>query len=382
MDVQNYLNDKIVFGPDDVDPDKYIIHKYTGHDTYILGTFNPGLCRLKNNNLLIMVRVAESIKEPIKEGKFRYIRWSPTQRYIVEEHPTYQLDTTDPRKFRFLEYDHIKIYGLTSFSWFLPVELSPDGLNIVRIHYDKIIEPQAGYQEYGIEDPRITRIENTYYMTTCSVSSERHSTTLYASDNGLDYTLLGIIMDHQNKDMVLFPEKINGKYYALTRPLGELYFTVPGNSDYFPGTSINLAESPDLLHWKPVDSPYIRARNKSLISLKLGGGAPPIKTDIGWLILFHGVDKCGPIGCYRTFHAIARADNPKEIIYVDDTNPILESRADLIQNHIQQVYLDGVVFTTGIEEAGDFFIIASGESDLLCRITHIKKNFITNKRSG
>ncbi len=375
MKNSKYINDKIVFAPNDISRDRCPIRNNTGLETYILGTFNPGLTRLPNGNLLIMVRVAESIKEPINEGKFRFIRWSIDKGYIIEEHPTYQLDTTDPRKFRFLEHDHIKVFGLTSFSWLLPVELSSDGLKLIEIHYDKIIEPQTSYQEYGVEDPRITKIANRYYMTTCSVSSERHSTTLYSSENGLDYTLLGIIMDHQNKDMVLFPEKINGKYFALTRPLGELYFTVPGNSDYLPGTSINLAESPDLLHWKPVDTPYIRARNNSTISLKLGGGAPPIKTNAGWLILFHGVDKCGPIGCYRTYHAIAETDSPDKIIMINDTVPVLESRTELTRQYTDQIYLNGVVFTTGIDEIDENFIIASGELDLVCRITHIKKGY-------
>lgn len=373
MDKINYLTDNIIFAPENINSANYLIRNATGLDTYILGTFNPGLCRLDNGNLLLMVRVSESLKDPIREGKFQYIRWSPTHEYIIEEHPTFQLDTTDPRKFRFLEYDHLKVYGLTSFSWLLPVELSSDGLKIVTIHYDKIIEPQASFQEYGIEDPRITMIDNKYYMTCCSVSSERHSTTLYVSENGLDYQLLGIIMDHQNKDMILFPEKINGKYYALTRPLGELYFTVARDSVYLPGTSINLAESPDLLHWKPTDQPYIRARNGSPMSLKLGGGAPPIKTDAGWLILFHGVDKSGPIGCYRTFYAIAESDNPEKIICLNDKQPVMEANPELIRQYHSQVYISDVVFTTGIVEADDYFIIASGEIDLLCRLTNIRK---------
>jgi len=375
MKNKKYLNDRIVFAPDDISRYKYPIHNSTGLETYILGAFNPGFTRLPNGNLLLMVRVAESIQEPIKKDKFRYIRWDIDDGYVVEEHPTFQLDTSDPRKFQFLEYDYLKVFGLTSFSWLLPVELSPDGLEIIIIHYDKIIEPQTSYQEYGIEDSRITKIKNTYYMTTCSVSSERHSTTLYSSENGLDYTLLGIIMDHQNKDLVLFPEKINGKYYALTRPLGELYFTVPGNSDYLPGPSINLAESPDLLHWKPVDKPYIRAHNKSLISLKLGAGAPPITCDAGWLILYHGVDKCGPIGCYRTYYAIAEREDPEKIIFLNDQNPLLESSDGLTQKYSEQIYLNGVVFTTGIEEMANYYVVASGELDLLCRITHIEKNF-------
>ena len=72
------------------------------------------------------------------------------------------------------------------------------------MHYDRAIEPAAPYQDYGVEDARISRIGDRWYMTTCSVSAERHCTTLHVSDNGLDYTLEGIVLDHQNKDMLLF----------------------------------------------------------------------------------------------------------------------------------------------------------------------------------
>ena len=68
------------------------------------------------------------------------------------------------------------VYALTSLSWLLPVELNEDGSSVKHIHYDKIISPQFTSQEYGIEDPRISFIDGRYYMTTCCVSSERHST--------------------------------------------------------------------------------------------------------------------------------------------------------------------------------------------------------------
>lgn len=369
------LSDKIVLSPVDIDLNQCPIHVNTGLDTFILGAFNPGMTRLPNGNLLLMVRVAEAIKEPIKEGRFRFIRWIPGGDYVVEEHPTFQLDTSDPRKFRFLEYEHIRVFGLTSFSWLLPVELSPDGLSVLNIHYDKIIEPTETYQEFGIEDPRITKIGEEYYMTTCSVSSERHSTTLYHSYDGINYTLRGIIMDHQNKDMILFPNKINGKYYALTRPLGELYFTTGSEGDALPGPSINLSESPDLFHWKPVETVFIRARRDSLISYKLGGGAPPVLTDQGWLCLFHGVEKHGTVGKYRTFYAILDTYSPETIISLNDKTPVLEADPVLTNNLSEWIYLTDVVFTTGIDVQDDRIIVASGELDLACRITHLKSTF-------
>jgi hypothetical protein len=69
-------------------------------------------------------------------------------------------------------------------------------------------------------------------MTTCSVSSERHCTSLYVSSNGLDYALKGVILDHQNKDMLFFEGKLDGYFLALTRPLGEVYFAYPEESAF------------------------------------------------------------------------------------------------------------------------------------------------------
>jgi len=368
--------DKIILSPDDIDLIWSPINKCISEETYILGAFNPGFEKLQNGNLVIMVRVAEALKEIVKEGFFRVIRWRQKGEYIIDKYPESEVDASDPRKYKMINYDHAKIYGLTSFSWLLPIELTPDGLDIVKIHYDKIIEPEETYQEYGVEDARITKIENKYWMTTCSVSSERHSTTLYSSNNGLDYKLEGIILDHQNKDMVLFPEKINGKYFAFTRPLGDLYFTTPIDKKYNPGPSINLAQSPDLLHWKPCDKPFIRAIKDSRMSMKLGSGAPPIKTERGWLALFHGVEKNGEIGVYRTFKAYLDTEYPWRIKAIDYDNPVMKANPKLTQQLTDRIYVVDVVFTTGIIDAGHHFIVASGELDLCCRITYLSKTDI------
>ncbi|MFP4548461.1 MAG: glycosidase [Fidelibacterota bacterium] len=371
-----FIKDKIILSPGDIDLSFSPLSKYINEETYVLGAFNPGFEKLQNGNLVIMVRVAESLKKLIKDGFFRVIRLTQQGEYIIDNYPESEVDTSDPRKYKMTNYQHAKIYGLTSFSWLLPVELTPDGLDIIKIHYDKIIKPEETFQEYGIEDARITKIENKYWMTTCSVSSERHSTTLYSSNNGLDYKLEGIILDHQNKDMVLFPETINDKYFAFTRPLGDLYFSTAIDSVYSPGPSINLAQSPDLLHWKPCDKPFIRAKRDSQISMKLGSGAPPIKTEKGWLVLFHGVEKNGEVGIYRTFKAYLDSEQPWKIKSIDYDNPVMEANPKLTQQLSDRIYVEDVVFTTGIIDAGHHFIIASGELDLCCRITHLNKTDI------
>jgi len=368
-----FIEDKIVLSPNDIDLSFSPIRKSTGKDTFVLGAFNPGFEKLPNGNCIMMVRVAESLKNIVKNNFFKVIRWTHKDNYTIDRYPINDVDTSDPRKYKLHKFKHAKVFGLTSFSWILPVELTPDGLNIVKIHYDKIIEPTETYQEYGVEDARITKIDDKYWMTTCSVSSERHSTTLYSSEDGINYQLEGIILDHQNKDMVLFPEMIDNKYFALTRPLGDLYFSTPIDSIYNPGPSINLSQSPDLLHWKPCDKPFIRAQRDTQMSMKLGSGAPPIRTEKGWLVLFHGVEKKGEVGIYRTFKSYLDLEKPWIIKSIDYENPVMEAESELTKEIQDKIYIEDVVFTTGIISNGNHFIVASGELDLCCRITHISK---------
>ena len=72
-----------------------------------------------------------------------------------------------------------------------------DGSLIEKIHYNKIISPQFTNQEYGIEDARISYIDGKYFMTTCCVSLERHSTMLYKSVDGLNYNSVGIVLSSE-----------------------------------------------------------------------------------------------------------------------------------------------------------------------------------------
>jgi len=216
----NYIKaDRIIFSPDDVDLKRSPLRNGIDEATFVLGAFNPGLCRLPNGNLLLMVRIAEALIHPVHDGFAHSIRWDESG-YKTDAWPLSDVTIDDPRKFRINNYSY-PVYALTSLSWLLPVELNEEGTSILKIHYDKIISPGRESQEYGIEDPRITFIHNRYYMTVCCVSAERHSTMLYDSDDGLNYECKGIILDHQNKDMLLFEGKIDEQYYALTRPLGE-----------------------------------------------------------------------------------------------------------------------------------------------------------------
>jgi len=371
-DARTIPDDLIVFDPRAVDLSHSPLRGFIAEETYVLGAFNPGFTRLPNGNLLMMVRVAEALRRPIRDEHVLGLRWSGG-RYVVDRYPRASVNDTDPRSLQLTQH-HYKTLVLTSLSWLLPVELSPDGVHVEKIHHDRIIAPERSYQEYGVEDARISRIGKRWYMTTCSVSAERHCTTLHISDNGLDYRLEGIVLDHQNKDMLLFEGKVGGRFMALTRPLGECYFSYPPESEFLPGPCIQLAQSPDALHWKPVDAPGIRARRGPGSTMKIGGGTPPILTDAGWLMLYHGVEVRGVVGIYRTFWALLDRDDPSRVLKLADDAPLLEARPGISRDLDALRYVHDIVFTTGIVDDGDSYLLASGEDDLACRITRIPKS--------
>jgi predicted GH43/DUF377 family glycosyl hydrolase len=367
--------DQLVFTPADVDVSKSPLAGSLDAETHIVGTFNPGLTRLSNGNLLLVVRIAEALRKPTFDGQVHAIRWDPDRRYAFEGWPLEFADTSDPRAFELHGFGW-KAKVPTSLSWLLPVELSPNGLGIVAIHYEKAIAPQGSYQSYGIEDPRISRVGDRWLMTTTSISPERQSTTLYSSGNALDWAFEGMVLDHQNRDMLIFQGHVGGQYWAQTRPLGEAYFAYPPGSPFHAGPSINLATSPDALHWRPHLEPHIRGHAGTPSTARIGGGAPPILTEVagkrGWLTLWHGVEPHMAVGIYKTYWSLLDANEPWKVIATCHP-PLIEANKALTGPHREQIYAEDVVFTSGIVEDEDGFIVASGEADFACRITHVPR---------
>ena len=115
----------------------------------------------------------------------------------------------------------------------------------------------------------------------------------------------------------------------------------------------------------------------TIATARMGGGTPPLLTPDGWLCLWHGVEPKEVVGIYRTYWSILDPDDPSRIVAAGD-QPLLEAAPELTQPLDDKMYVRDVVFTTGIADAGDHYIVASGEADLACRITHIpKRTFAT-----
>lgn len=158
------------------------------------------------------------------------------------------------------------------------------------------------YERYGIEDPRITKINDLYYVTYTAYG--RYGTRIgigYTKDF-LSFERLCLATEVDNKDAVLFPEKIGKDYVMIDRPRGR------GQKE----GSIWINYSRDLIHWGRAK--VILAPEPGWASTKLGISTPPIKTDKGWFSLFHGVRETAGGKLYRIGAVLLELKNPEKVV--------------------------------------------------------------------
>ena len=132
-------------------------------------------------------------------------------------------------------------------------------------------------------DPRITYLDGRYYI--CFAADTKHGVCggICVTDDFEHYEIISISTP-DNRNMVLFPEKIGGNYVRLERPMP--VYSRDGDEQF----DIWLSESPDLVYWGK-SRLVLGCEHVPYCNSKIGPGAPPLKTDKGWLVIFHAVDK-------------------------------------------------------------------------------------------
>lgn len=162
-------------------------------------------------------------------------------------------------------------------------------------------EPFKTWEERGIEDPRLTMIDDTFYVMYTAVSRYGHRIALARTDDFYSYERIAVISGPRNKDGVLFPEKINGLYARLDRPFAKDV------------GSVWISYSPDLVNWGK--SEFVFApRPRYWDSYRVGASAPPIATDHGWLEIYHGVKMTSGGPLYRIGTVMLDLENPAKVI--------------------------------------------------------------------
>jgi predicted GH43/DUF377 family glycosyl hydrolase len=206
------------------------------------------------------------------------------------------------------------------------------------------IYPVSLAEEYGVEDARVTFIDDRYYINFTVVSRDSWATALAVTEDFVNLDRLGVIFHPENKDVAIFPEKVGGRYVALHRP----------NNSGFGKPSIWYSESPDLLHWGNHQC-IVHPRDMKWESMKIGGGAPPIKTKEGWLVIYHGK---GDNSLYSLFCLLLDLEEPNKVLRRAE-EPLLYPT----EPFETEGFFSNVLFSNGVVEHKGKVYIYYGASD-------------------
>jgi beta-1,2-mannobiose phosphorylase / 1,2-beta-oligomannan phosphorylase len=323
-------------------------------DFEVIGAFNPGAVRTPEG-VVLLVRVAERPLER-RTGFTGLPRWDEGQGVVVDWIANDELEIIDPRVVR------QKASGLmrVTFISHLRAVRSRDGKSVDNFAGTRF-GPDSILEEYGVEDPRITPLDGRYYITYVAVSRRGIVTALASTEDFRTFIRHGVIFGPENKDVVLFPERIGGEYFAIHRPSGGAGVARPG---------MWLARSPDLIHWGQHE--HLLSPSTEWDAARNGAGPPPVRVDEGWLLVYHGCSRAtrpGEIGVYAAGSLLLDAANPQRILRRCEKPWLLPERG-----FEREGFVPNVVFPTGIVEDGDGWLLYYGAADTSSAVVRLPRS--------
>lgn len=320
--------------------------KPTNNNMEVVGIFNCGGVFFNDKTYLIC-RIAEVVISQDSETLLVPTMTKDgflTTRYNKKD-PNFDLSDSRSVKDKFGN-----ILNLTSFSS-LRLAISEDGFHF-NVDDKPCIEPDPIKESWGMEDPRIVKIGEKIYISYSSVSKNGVGVSLIVTENFITYESLGMILPPTNKDTVLFPERINNKYYMLHRPSP---FDKLGASDIW------LSDSTDLSHWGNHKHLCGCLEGEAWELNKIGAGSPPIHIPEGWLVFYHGVDRNER---YSMGYLLLEYENPSNILY-RSKEPIMEP----IMEYEKSGFFSETIFPCTAILSDDKIIIYYGAADCnICRV--------------
>jgi predicted GH43/DUF377 family glycosyl hydrolase len=235
----------------------------------------------------------------------------------------------------------------------LVVATSPDGMGDWTVDETRGLrpEPDRFEEHWGVEDPRITQIDGTYYVVYTGYSEGGPLVCLATTEDFATFERHGVIIPPEDKDAALFPHTFEGRWALLHRP---------ATATAGLGAHVWLSWSPDLRYWGDGRIVLPARRGGWWDANKVGTGPPPLCTDEGWLLCYHGVRVTASGSLYRVGLALLDLDDPCTVLRRTDewvfgpTEPY-ERMGDV----------PGVVFPTGwvLAEDGDTLRVYYGAAD-------------------
>jgi len=229
-----------------------------------------------------------------------------------------------------------------------------DGLHFSR--QDEPLLSNEGEQELrGLEDPRIVKIEDTFYMMYTAFRGKEagdYRISLATSKDLKNWKRHGIVLDESNKDASLFPEKIKGRFCMFHRRDPDIW----------------IAYSKDLKSWTDHTKVMEPISAIEWQSKKIGIAGPPIRTDKGWLLIYHGVSSTS---VYTLGIALLDIDDPSIVLFRQD-EPILEPELEWEKKGC----VPNVVFSCGQIETSDRILVYYAGADKVIGVAGIDKKKI------
>jgi len=236
-------------------------------------------------------------------------------------------------------------------------KLNADGQIVERLD-QPVIVPESPIEVQGCEDPRINFFEGKYYIfytgfDGADLTRSANTRVMLAETTDFKhYTKLGMIgPDDQDKDAMIFPEKINEKVYFIHRIAPNIQIALFDSMEHL--------RCPEKDYWVDhldhLDQHTLMCRQFSWESMKVGAGPPPFKTEAGWIFVYHGVDSDK---VYRAGIALLDLKNPFKII-ARLPYPVLEPETE----YEKFGDVNNVVFPEGIAVFDDRFLVFYGAAD-------------------
>ena len=188
----------------------------------------------------------------------------------------------------------------------LAVATSADGVTDWEIDPQRSLVPDldSEVERYGIEDPRITRIGDEWLILYTGFSSGGPLVCLAATRDFRTYERRGVVMSPEDKDAALFPVQFDEHFAMIHRPVART-----GDR-----ADIWLSWSPNLVHWATYGVILGTRGGGSWESHKVGLGPPPLRTDDGWLVAYHGVRETASGAIYRVGLALLDLEHPERVL--------------------------------------------------------------------
>lgn len=252
---------------------------------------------------------------------------------------------------------------------------STDGIRFERSK-DAAMSPEEDYEKYGIEDPRLVEIDRKIFLSYVILSDYARqdptaSTALATTVDFKNFTRLGIItsIGSDNKDVVLFPEKTELKSFNAEEKAGSTnrYLFLHRPSTWV-GANFGV-DRPSI--WLGEGSAITNLEKHTLLLkpeqewevLKIGAGAPPVKTKEGWLLIYHGKDRQA---VYRAGAALLDLKDPSNVLG-RTKKPILEP----LEPYEKNGDVNNVVFPTGTCTIDGTLFVYYGAADKVCCLATI-----------